>query len=783
MIYCLAATIFVLGAILAYGGLQLIMLGGSPYYFATGLTLLVAGVLVWRKDRRGAWLYLLMLLATLLWSIWEVSFNFNAWAFVPRLAGPFALGLVFLLPAAQRSLFGTIRVGLKQTAIGGVAIAAVIGGAVAFSPRTDAVAASGMLAQAQPDTLPEGMSDGDWPYYGRDAGGMRYSPLTEIGPQNVKRLKVAWTFHTGFTSEASRTNLEVTPLKIGDSVYLCDAKRTVFALDPDTGRVKWKFSPHSDLKGAPTLTCRGVTFYKVPTLAPGSECAERIFTSAPDARLWALDARTGKPCRGFGANGAIDLRRGAPFYKDGYYLTTSAPTIARGKIIVGDWFMDNEKGQETDVVRAFDAVSGRFAWAWDVGRPGVTSEPGANEVYSPNTLNVWAPMSVDETLGLVFMPTGVAFPDAWGGNRSAEVDKYSSAVVAIDADTGLPKWSFQTTHRDRWDYDVGSQPTLADWPVAKGKTIPALIQATKRGETFVLDRKTGRPIVPVHERPVPQGSAPGDRTAPTQPFSDFPSFAGPDLTEAMMWGVSPLDQLWCRIQFRKADYRGTMTPPSLRPSISYPGYAGGADWGGVSIDPQRMLMVMNVNRFAMYGKLVPQAEAAKSRAHGKPGGVDDQSNLGQPVPATPYAAQIQPFLSPLFIPCQQPPYGMIGVFDLRTRAMRWSRSLGTARDDAPFGLRSYLPIPLGSPNMGGAVITRSGLIFIGATKERRFRAFDSETGRELWSAALPAGAHATPISYRSDRSGRQFIVIASGGGPLLASGFSDTITAYALPEH
>jgi quinoprotein glucose dehydrogenase len=768
----LAAILCIIGLILVVGGLRLAQVGGSVYYLIAGLMVLVSGVFVWRLDRKGVWLYGLMLAGTLIWSIWEVGFTFDGWALAPRLIGPLVLGLAFLLPPVQRTLFGGIAVRFRWIA---AACIVLIASAVLVSKigsRDDSDVALD-LAPAVPGNI----SDGDWPVYGRDPGGMRYSPLADIQPQNVAELKVAWTFHTGLSDP--RAMLEVTPLKIGNSVYLCDGANRIFSLDPDTGKQKWKFDPKADSNGVPIFTCRGVAYYRVPTASAGSECAERVYTAAMDAKLWAVDARTGKPCSGFGTGGAVDLRHGLSPLKNGYNLTTSAPTIVRGKLVFGNWVKDNRTSYETAVVRAYDAVTGSFAWAWDIGRPGVTSEPAENELYTVNTPNSWGPMSADEALGLVYMPTGNGIPDFWGGNRSPQVDKYSSAVVAVDATTGIPRWAFQTAHHDLWDLDVPAQPTLIDWPDSRGGVIPALVQPTKRAETFVLDRRTGRPIVPVHERPVPQGAAPGDRVSPTQPYSDLPAFTGPHLTEAMMWGITPLDQLWCRIKFKEADYRGPMTPPGVRPFINYPGYGGGSNWGGIAIDPKRMLMVINVNRFAMYGQLTPVADIGKSGSQVK---LQGEHSGPMPIPGVPYVGQIGPFLSPLGAPCQQPPYGEIGVVDLKTRSIKWSRPFGGAGDSGPLGLRSYLPFAMGTPNMGGSMVTRSGLVFIGATQERRFRAINIANGRELWSVPLPAGAHATPMTYRSDRSGRQFIVIANGGGPLVASGYSDTVTAFALPK-
>jgi quinoprotein glucose dehydrogenase len=701
-----------------------------------------------------------------------VGFPLDGWALAPRLIGPFVLGLAFLLPPVQRALFGEIAIRFRLVVVAG----AVLAGSMALvsvlgSGDERDVALS--LSPAKPSSIP----DGDWPVYGRDPGGMRYSPLADIQPQNVEKLQVAWTFHTGLSDP--RATMEVTPLKVGNSLYLCDGANRIFALDPETGKQKWKFDPQADSTGVPIFTCRGVAYYRVPAAPAGSECAERIYTATMDAKLWAVDALTGKPCSGFGAKGVVDLRHGLSPLKNGYNLTTSAPTIVRGKLVFGNWVKDNQTSYETAVVRAYDAVTGSFAWAWDIGRPGVTSEAGKDELYTVNTPNAWGPMSADEALGLVYMPTGNGIPDYWGGNRSPEVDKYSSSIVAVDAATGIPRWSFQTVHHDLWDLDVPAQPSLIDWPDGKGGIIPALVQPTKRAETFVLDRRTGRPLVPVHERPVPQGAALGERVSPTQPYSDLPAFTGPHLTEAMMWGITPLDQLWCRIKFKEADYRGPMTPPGVRPFINYPGYGGGSNWGGIAIDPQRMLMVINVNRFAMYGQLIPLTEVGKSGPKVK---LQGEGAGAKPIPGVPFVGQIGPFMSPLGAPCQQPPYGEIGVVDLKAHSVKWSRPFGTARDSGPLGLKSYLPLPMGTPNMGGAVVTRSGLVFIGATQERRIRAINIESGRELWSAPLPAGAHATPMTYRSDRSKRQFVVVANGGGPLVGSGYSDTLTAYALPK-
>lgn len=433
------------------------------------------------------------------------------------------------------------------------------------------------------------------------------------------------------------------------------------------------------------------------------------------------------------------------------------------------------------MIRAYDAVTGAFSWAFDVGRPDRHGRPEPGTAYTAGTPNSWAPISADEGLGLVYLPTGNAVPDWYGGKRRPFDDEYSSSVVALDAETGAVRWSFQTTHHDLWDYDVASQPTLDDLPLGNGR-VPALIQPTKRGEIFVLDRRTGKPLMPVEERRVPRSDVPGERAAPTQPFSvGIPSFGGPTLTEAMMWGLTPIDQAWCRPAFRTSNYEGAMTPATVgRPTIIFPGYVGGSDWGGISIDKDRDILIGNSNRVAMRATLVPRAEAdalgirpIAANAHGNVGGTSAQVG-------TPFAVRIAAFMSPLAVPCTQPPYGMISGIDMKTRKLLWSHPFGSAHDSGPLGLESHLPFTMGVPNTAGSLITRGGLTMIGATQDRYLRALETRTGHLLWQGRLPAGGQATPMTYLSG-SGRQFVVIAAGGNYTLRSKTGDYVVAYALP--
>jgi quinoprotein glucose dehydrogenase len=620
---------------------------------------------------------------------------------------------------------------------------------------------------------------GDWPDYGNTPAGTRFSPIAQINTANVDELRRAWVFDAGQRPGQMRGTLEATPLKIGDTLYICTGYNDVIALDAETGRQRWRHDSAVDAYAVTVGTCRGVAYYRVPG-ATGL-CAERIYTATVDARLIAMDRLTGESCPNFGEGGVTSLLTGMGSVTKGYYYVTSAPQIVRGKLIVGGWVTDGQYvGEPPGVVRAYDAVTGSFAWAWDPGRPMVHVQPAAGDHYTLGTPNSWAPMSADEKLGVLFVPTGNATPDYFGAQRSREMDQYSSSVVALDADTGEVRWSFQTTHHDLWDYDVGSQPTLVDIPFGN-ITVPVAIQATKRGEIFMLDRRDGAPIFPVSERPVPQQPVEGERLSPTQPFSSLPSFRGEDPAERTMWGLTPLDQLWCRIRFRQARFDGTLTPPGLNPFLSVPGYIGGMDWGSVSLDPDRHLMIFPSSKLANYVQLITRASADERRLKPTTGGGGLDIGVA-PQMGTPYAALIAPFISPLDIPCERPPFGMLNAIDYRTGKVVWRRPLGVARDLGPLGIGFHLPFTIGTPTTGGALVTRGGLTFIGASQDRTLRAFETQSGRLLWRAVdLPASALATPMTYISPASGRQFVVVAAGGNYRLGQKISNSIVAYALP--
>lgn len=753
----LSIVLLVVAALLIWGGAELALLGGTLYYLIAGLLVLASAVcFATARSRVGKWLYGAMLAGTLVWTLAEVGAN--AWQLQARMIAPLVLSAWVYWGFFRRHWIGSLA-----------ALVALIGlfaGWLAYENRWQDPAASATF-----------VADGatDWPTYGNTLKGNRFAEVGSITPANVADLEVAWTYRTG--SKQDGMGFEATPIMVDGRMYLCTPSNKVIAVDPETGEELWGFDPQTD--APPTGNCRGVAFFRSTA---GGQCATRIIFGTVDARLIAIDAVTGKPCEGFGNDGTVDLTIGLGKVQKGYYYVTSSPTIVRGKVVLGGWVLDGQYvGEPSGVIRAFDAETGAFAWAWDMDRPDEAGLPAEGEVFSKGTPNSWGPMSGDEDLGLVYLPVGNSTPDYWGAHRSDASEKFASSIVALDAETGALRWSFQTVHHDVWDYDVSAQPTQVDLEIG-GKTVPVVIQATKQGQVFLLDRRTGEPVTRVEERAVAQFPAKGDWNAPTQPFSvGMPSFDDTRWREADMWGLTPLDQLWCRIKFKEARYEGMFTPPNTSPSMTYPSYLGGINWGGVSVDDDRKIMIVNYSRIANYTRLVPRE--SEEAADAKPS-VDGGIHVGQPVPqmGTPFALFTSAFLSPLSVPCTQPPFGKLAAVDLETQEVLWDRPLGTASDSGPMGHGAKIPLPMGVPNSGGSLTTRSGLTFIAATQEKAIRAIETETGRLLWRARLPAGGHASPMTYIGPRDGRQYVVIAAGGNLPLHSGTADHLIAYALPE-
>lgn len=758
--------------VLLAGGGQLALLGGSLYYLLAGAALMAVAVLLWMQRRGALALYAAIVAVTIVWSLWEAGLD--GWSLLPRLAAWFVVGAWMLTPVFRRTLKPAAK---PANLFKWRTLAAAFAGALALgaalqplrAPVFDPQFQAGIAPFPEKRLLldPAGFTS-EWSNWGNDSGGSRFSPLDQIRPENVGQLQMAWSTPLSNSPQGEKSGLSVTPLMVGDTVYACNNVNEIFALDAETGARRWVHAA----EGTTGRNCRGVAYYKAPG-ATGA-CAERILTATNTARLVALDAATGKLCTGFGNNGKVNLLDGLSKAPEGYYQVSSAPAMVRGKLVIGGWVTDGQYwGEPSGVIRAFDAVTGELSWAWDMGKPDRIGAPPAGEVYTPATPNSWAPISADEKLGLVYLPTGNATPDYYGAHRRPFDDKYSSSVLALDAETGRVRWSFQTTHHDIWDYDVASQPTLLDLPMKDGTIQPALVQLTKRGEIFVLNRETGKPIHPVTEVKVPQAhKVPGEYLSPTQPFSNaLPSFRAADIRETDMWGITPLDQLWCRIKFRSARFEGTLTPPGTDDFLMSPGYVGGMNWGSGSIDKEHGVIVFNSMKVAVAGKLISRAQA--DRAGMKPVGAGATGvEVGGDAPqrGTPYAMKRSPFLSPLQAPCQAPPYGRLSAVDLVTGKLIWSRPYGEA-----------MGLTMGTPIVGGSMTTRSGLVFMSGAIDNVFRALDIRTGKELWRADLPQGGHAVPATYLSKKSGRQFVVIAAGGSQGLGSAADARLIAYALP--
>ncbi len=788
LLYVYATILTLVALYLAWGGAQLAVAGGSLYYVISGLVLLVASWLLYTGRGAGARLFGLFMLATVVWAVWEVGTD--GWQLMPRVVAPAVFGLGLLVPAIRRPLSnlnpslsgGQWLNGLRNFAIAGLA---GFGLHVAVGPYqpADPIFQTG-VGKVQP-TIVDTSSDGkDWRYYDSNNHGSRFTPLNQITPANIDQLELAWTYRTGPDPEGVMATAEAPPLKIGDTVYSCTDFNDVFALDAETGKEKWRFRSGNAMSHSKYTHCRGVTYFEVP--GGQGACAARIITTTLKGWLIALDSKTGKLCPDFGKEGVVNLYEGLGTTDPGYYNVTSAPTLLRGKVVLNAMVADGQYwGEPSGVIRAFDATTGKLAWAWDMGRPDRTGLPPEGETYTRSTPNSWGGMSADEELGLVYLPTGnTSGTDYYGAQRRPFDDMYSTSVVALDIDTGRPRWHYQTLRHDLWDLDNPSQPVLVDVPRADGRIEKGLILPTKRGEIFYLDRATGKPLARVEERKVPtRGALPEERIAPTQPFSvGMPSLAGPEMTERSMWGITPLDQLWCRLDFKSRRYEGTLTSPGLSPSITFPGYAGGTNWGSAAIDRDRHIMIVKSSYLPTRARMMPREEAnRKGLKRLAPGVVIDMSG-DHAQEEVPYAAEISPMLSPLMLPCLAPPMGKISAIDLRTRKLLWSRPLGTGENSGPLGYKSHIPLPFGTINLSGSLVTRSGLTFVAGTNDGYLRALDTATGKVVWKKRLPAAGYATPMSYYSDKSGRQFIVLAATGNKRMGAEVGDYVLAFALPK-
>lgn len=785
--YWLAVALLMLlmGLYLTIGGGILLGKGGSWYFVLMGLAMLASATLLLARRRAGAHLYALAFVLSMVWAWWDAGWEF--WPLVSRLMVFAVLGLLVALGYAQLEAGKLVMNDYGRL---GAAVSVVVLGLGIVATAVSAFSPKGVIAPEVTEVPSVGSMEikaSDWTDWGQGPAGQRFAAVEQISRDNIDKLAVTWTARTGDVPQSTGSGAEDqnTPQQIGDRLYVCTAYGKVLALDVDTGEEKWKFDPEA--RSPNWQRCRGLGYFdgneaaikasgalgKPGDAAPG--CRRRLFLPTIDARLIALDPDSGKPCTDFGKDGVLDLTEGMGEVKQGWYQQTSAPLVAENLVIVGGRVADNFSTDEpSGVVRAFDVHSGRLVWAWDPGNADITGQPPQGQTYTRNSPNVWGGMSYDARLGLAYLGTGNATPDFYAAQRTPEMEKNSSAIVAMDIRTGKPRWLYQTVHHDLWDFDIPSQPALVDVSNAQGGVDPALLQVTKQGMIFMLNRETGEPLAEVQELPVPQGHVPGERYAPTQPHSTgMPNIGNQTLKESDMWGATPFDQLLCRIAFKDMDHQGVFTPPGMGPTLQFPGSLGGMNWGSVSIDPISQTMFVNDMRLGLANYMIARADMKPGASGIEMGAV--------PQEGTPFGAMRQRFLSPLGIPCQKPPFGTMTAVDLKSRQIKWQVPVGTVRDTGPLGIPMWLTIPIGMPTLGPSMVTKSGLVFFAGTQDFYLRAFDSANGKEIWRSRLPVGSQGGPMSYVSPRTGRQYVVITAGGARQSPKR-GDYVIAYALPQ-
>jgi quinoprotein glucose dehydrogenase len=643
-------------------------------------------------------------------------------------------------------------------------------------PRSSAANAGGALV------------NGDWAYVGHDAGGMRYSPLKQINVDNVKNLRVAWTYHVGDISDgkgfARRSGFETTPILVDGTLFLTTPFNRVIALDPETGKEKWTFDPMVDIVAGygDGLINRGVATWLDSKRVKGAPCRRRIFEATLDARLIALDAASGTPCVDFGNRGQVSLRDVAR-YQPGRYHMTSAPEVIDDLVVVGSAIDDNSRADMPGgVVRAYNARTGRLAWKWeplppndnskssDTQNPNDNGPQRATKIWRTGAGNAWTGMAVDAERGLVFVPTGSASPDYYGGLRLGD-DKWADSIVALRAKTGEMAWGFQLVHHDLWDYDTASPPLLATVK-HDGKDVPVVIQGNKTGLLYVLNRDTGVPVFPVEEKPVPQSDVPGEVTSPTQPFPSAPPALVPQsIVASDAWGVTDEDRDYCRQYLSGLRDEGIFTPPSLKGTLTIPGNVGGMNWSGSAYDPVHGWLLVNTNNLPAYVRMIPRDKFdEESDANVEHGEYADQYG-------TPYGmVRTFIFAKAHRLPCVAPPWGTLAAVDMNAGTIKWQVPLGSL---AP----TKSMVPKGAPSLGGPIVTAGGLVFIAGTLiDPELRAFNVETGAEVWKTDLPTAGGATPMTYQVRASGKQYVVIAAGGhAKVTEEKQRDELIAFTLP--
>ena len=643
---------------------------------------------------------------------------------------------------------------------------------------TFAVAAAILSGAAYADDATE------WIHFGGSQHGVQYSALSQITVDNVAQLKEIWRYRTGELGQGARMPfaLQTNPILVDGRLYVSTGSAIVIALNPVNGTEIWRYDPKIERdKSYSEIANRGVTSWIDESAQHDAECRHRIFVGTLDARLIALDGRNGRRCSTFGNSGEMyldqDVRAGGKDW--GNYTVTSPPVVVDGVIVIGSAIGDNQEVEsELGIVRGVDARSGKERWRWDPiprnARDPVWSGWNSEEAAKNGSANAWAPLAADSELGLVYVPTGSASPDFYGGEREGD-NLYADSLVALHAATGEIAWYQQLIHHDVWDYDLASQPTLVDLE-HDGKTIPAVLQGTKTGLIFSFDRRSGEPIFDIEERPVPQGGVPGEHLSPTQPFpvAPPPLISHQALSADDAWGMLYFDTRHCRNKMARMHSAGIFTPPSIEGSMLLPGYAGGINWGGIAFDTEQQIAVTFALNLPMEVALIPRDELATVYESGDYDGFEFARQTG-----TPYGMRRNLLASPLGVPCIAPPWGILSAVDMRKGEIKWQTSFGSIQDVAP----AVVPnIEMGMPGAGGPIVTAGGLVFIAASMDDYLRAFDLASGDKLWEGRLPAGGQATPMSYYLGKTGKQYVVIAAGGHPKMGTTLGDYIVAFALPD-
>lgn len=798
-VWITSIILFALGCTMLWYGIKLISYGDTPYYAIAGALYIIAAIFNVLYRTWGAWLILLVSIGTFGWSYYEVGTNY--WESFPRVLTSLGLAGVFLLLAAPFKAIGHRGLMRALGIICLVLLLAGIGNGFLNKPVVDNSNSIKLIQQDMPN------KPVNWYAYGATNSGTRHAPFSQINRDNVNNLELVWNVDVErqdkpdpdapqFKGEGPGID-QNTPMVLGNKIYYCSPHNEITAYEADSGKFLWKFNAKAS--GPIWQRCRGLTAYTrngdISTVdtdnvaadnaaaenAAGDsasdysdsgtepqQCPTRIIMTTIDARMIALDAETGELCEDFGENGTVDLKQGMGKVEPGHYFQTSAPTVARGRVIVGGWVYDNvERGGPSGVIRAFDAETGKLDWAWDLANPNLTGMPPEGESYTRGTPNMWSTAAYDDKLGLVYIPLGNETPDYNSINRMPASEKYNATLVALDVETGKERWKFQTTHHDIWDYDLPSQPALVDLKDDDGKTVPAVMQTTKRGQVFLLNRETGKPLANVEEKDVPTtGAVEGETLSPTQPYSTGMPVVGhtnwnKPLNAKDTWGTTILDQMMCRVQFHELNYKGDFTPPSLQPTIQDPGNLGGMNWGSVSFDEANQLAFVNDVRMP---NIVQQFHRDDFKAKFDPDHIGDGHSGISEQRGTPYAVKVDSFwLSKIGAPCLAPPWGTITAIDMKTRQIAWQIPAGTADELGPFGVASHLPMKMGLPTYAGTMSTSGGLVFFAGFQDRHIRAYDMKNGQMVWEYELPWGSSSTPMSYISPKTGKQYIALVVGG--------------------